>query len=61
MTDLDLIARAVRENRVHPSPSDVEAAAILASLAAARRVIVDQGAIEATERRVMQRGGGDLR
>ena len=40
MTDQALIARAVRENRVHPGPSDVEAAAIRAVLAAAGRVIV---------------------
>ena len=41
MTNRDLIARALRENRTHNSLSDIEATAILAALAAAGRVIVD--------------------
>ena len=40
MTDRDVIALALRENRTHNSLSDIEAAAILAALADAGRMIV---------------------
>ena len=59
MTDRDVIARAllpkVTSARVKWRTYDEEADAMIAALAAAGRVIVDQGAIAAAERRGMER------
>ena len=61
MTDRDVIALALRENRTHNSLSDIEAAAILAALADAGRMIVPREPTEAMiDEGLIGYGGGEL-